>query len=107
MRAGAMRFTAEFHNPTQYTDSTGQEGYTYSLYKKTFVGIVRDSMDKNETGFIQASGHEDVTLQTRYDAHIGYNTRVYWNGTWYKINKVDNVMNLNHKLELGMTAVDI
>jgi len=107
MRAGQMRFMVDVMEPTASDGDDGQTTYTYTLYKRIYAGIVRDSMDKNETGMIQASGHEDVTLTTRYDPNIGYNHRIIWNGVTYRISKVDNVLNLNHKLDLTITAVDL
>ena len=98
---------ADFHNPTATTADNGQETYTYEFYKRAPVGIIRDSFSKTEAGMIQMSGSEDVSLTTRYDDEIGYNTRVYWNNTWYRITKVDNVMSLNHQLDLTLTTADL
>ena len=106
MRAGQMRFMVDVYAPTSVEGNDGQTTYTYAFYKRIYAGIVRDSMSKSEDGFIQMSGHEEVTLATRFDPNIGYNHRIEWNGTTYRITKVDNVMNLNHKLELSITAVD-
>ena len=107
MRAGAMRQVLEIHNPITSTDSTGQETYSYVLYKKVYGALKRNSMSKTEDGFIQASGTDNVDMTLRYDPNIGFNSRVYWSGTWYRITKADNVMNLNHQLDLTLTAVEL
>ena len=106
MKAGHMRNIAKVYAPSVTTDETGQETYTYSLYKSIYVGLVRDRYRKDESGFIQASGHDEYQLVTRYDSSIGYNHHVEFNGVMHRITEVDNVMNLNHELRLRITAVD-
>lgn len=106
MKAGQMRNVAKVYAPSVTTDETGQETYTYKFYKTIYVGLVRDRYSKDETGFIQASGHDEYQLVTRYDASIGYNHQIEFNGQMLRITEVDDVMNLHHELRLRVTGVD-
>ena len=107
MRAGRMRNIVKVYAPTVSTDSTGQETYSYKLYKTVYASYERDSFSKDEQGFIQASGHETVTFKLRYDSTISYNHRVEFNGVMYRVTAVDNFMNLRHELRLKCVAVDL
>ena len=107
MRAGNMRNVVEVYKPRVTTDAVGQETYTYDLYKIVFAGYERDSFRKDESGFIQASGQETITFKLRYDPTIGYNHRLVFNDTTYRITSVDNFKNLRHELRIQCVAVDL
>ena len=102
-----MRNVVKVFAPTVTTDNTGQETYSYSFARSIFASYERDSFAKNETGFVQASGHETITFTTRFTPDIGYNHRLEFNGLMYRITAVDNFMNLRHELRLKCTAVDL
>ena len=101
-----MRNVAKVYKPTTETDATGQETYSYAFYRTIYVGLVRDRYRKDETGFIQASGHDEYQLTTRYDSSITYNHHVEFNGVMHRITEIDDFMNLHHELRLRITAVD-
>ena len=105
MRAGHMRNVAKVYAPTTVSDNTGQETYTYSLYRTIYVGLVRDRYSKDESGMVQASGHEEYQLTTRFDSTITYNHHVEFNGVMHRITEIDNFMNLNHEMRIRITAV--
>ena len=102
-----MRNIVDILMPTTSTDATGQETYSYTLYKKVFASYERDSFQKNESGFIQASGHEEITFKLRYDASITYNHRLTFEGNTYRIIGLDNFMNLRHELRVKCVAVNL
>ena len=102
-----MRNLIQVLQPTTVTDTTGQETYTYSPYKTVYASYERDGFKKNETGVIQASGHEEILFKLRYDPNVGYNWRVIFNGITYRVIAVDNYMNLRHELRLKCVAVDL
>ncbi len=107
MRAGRMRNLVKVYAPTTSTDTTGQETYSYKLASTVYASYERDSFSKDETGFIQASGHESITFKLRFDPSITYNHRIEFNGLMYRIVAVDNFMNLRHELRLKCVAVDL
>jgi len=102
-----MRNIVKVYAPTVSTDSVGQETYSYSLYKKMYASYERDGFDKNENGFIQASGEETITFKVRYDPNITYNHRIEFEGNMYRIIAVDNYMNLRHELRISVVAVGL
>ena len=107
MRAGRMRNVVNVMEPTTNSDATGQETYSYALYRKVFASYERDGFTKNEDGYIQASGHETISFKLRYDPNITYNHLIEFNGIMYRIIGLDNYMNLNHELRVTVTAVDL
>ena len=107
MKAGSMRNIAQVYEPTTVTDETGQETYSYSQYRTIYVALVRDQYSKDETGAVQASGHDSYMLTTRYDPSIGYNHHIEFNGVMHRITEIDNVMNLRHELRIRITAVGL
>jgi SPP1 family predicted phage head-tail adaptor len=102
-----MRNIVKVFAPSVSTDETGQETYSYKLYRKVFASYERDSFSKNETGFIQASGHEEITFKLRYDKSITYNHRMEFEGNTYRIIGLDNFMNLRHELRIKCVAVNL
>lgn len=102
-----MRNTVKVYAPTVSTDSTGQETYSYALHRQVYAAYERDSFRKDENGFIQASGQEDITFTLRYDSSITYNHRIEFEGTMYRITALDNRMNLRHELRLKCVAVEL
>ncbi len=102
-----MRNVIKVYAPAVTTDSTGQETYSYDLTGIIYASYERDSFNKSEDGFIQASGQETVTFKTRYNNMIGYNHRLEFNGLMYRIIAVDNYYNLRHELRLKCVAVDL
>ena len=102
-----MRNIVKVYSPTVSTVNTGQETYSYTLSKTIYASYERDGFSKDETGFIQASGHESVSFTTRFTPDIGYNHRLEFNGLMYRITAVDNFMNLRHELRLTCVAVDL
>jgi len=102
-----MRNTVDILKPTSSTDATGQETYAYTLYKTVFASYERDAFQKNEAGYIQASGYEEITFKLRYDAAITYNHRMTFEGHTYRIIGLDNFMNLRHELRVKCVAVNL
>ena len=102
-----MRNIVKVYAPTVSTDNTGQETYSYELYKVVFASYERDSFNKSEDGFLQASGHEQISFKLRYDPTITYNHRIEFEGVTYRITGLDNYMNLRHELRVTVTAVDL
>ena len=107
MRAGRMRNIVRLYAPTTVSDNTGQETYTYNFYRQVFASYERDSFQKDEAGFIQASGHETITFKLRYDKSITYNHRVEFEGLTYRITGIDNFMNLRHELRIRCVVVNL
>lgn len=102
-----MRNTVRLYAPKVTTDDTGQETYSYALYRSVFASYEQDFHTKDEAGIIQASGHEVITFKLRYDPLITYNFRIEFNGITYRITGLDNFMNLNHELRVTVLAVDL
>ena len=107
MKAGNMRNIVTVMRPVTSTDSTGQETYTYTKAYDVYAAYERDGFAKDETGFIQSSGHENITFTLRFDPSITYNHRIIFNGLTYRITALDNVLNLRHELKLKCVAVDL
>ena len=102
-----MRNIVQLWEPTVTTDNTGQETYSYALYRTVYAQYNRDSFTKSEDGFVQASGQETVSFILRFDPAITYNHRIVFEGETYRITALDNYMNLRHELRLTCTAVDL
>ena len=105
--AGNMRNVVELWMPTTSTDATGQETYSYALYKIVFAAFERDKYSKSEAGLIQDSGNEEISFILRYDRNITYNHRLIFNDITYRITGIDNHKNLNHWHVVKATAVDL
>jgi hypothetical protein len=107
VNAGPARHRIIFRPLTASTGQSGQDAHistTGSFSRWGHVKSIRGKID--DDGIQQTEGKRYFQIRVRYDPLITYDCDVYYK-SWMRIERIDNVREVNHELILYAFEVDL
>jgi SPP1 family predicted phage head-tail adaptor len=99
MRAGALRHRITIESRTETQNATGEPIYTWATYAAVFAEIKTQTGNEGMAGD-QVATEEIVLVKMRYYPNITTAMRVNYEGRYFDINYIDNVIEHDRTLVL-------